>query len=250
VYWQDLNLPYTYISELQLLSEQVNAGYPLDYAVGQVTIPELNLTLKLTRETLIPRPETIEWIKTCVLESWIPEDNSIIEIGTGSGLIGIFLANNSYYTIATDISDPALKVAKLNHSLNIQSLVDEKSSHINFIKSDVLEYFLANQEFLPSRPWTLIANLPYVPDSDKLLNSYQTIKYEPQIALFSGQDGLNTVRKLTKELELLETPPQQIILELDPRNIRIAAELFGDHWDKTFVLDWQGYERVLMLNHR
>ena len=172
--------------------------------------------------------------------------NLLVDLGCGSGIIGLYLANFFEQIFAVDISPKALEIAKENATVN-------GINNIKFFLSDGLSdellknkitYFCNNYT-----DWTLVANLPYVPISDKINEAEHKTQYEPDLAIYSGNDGLDLFRKVLVELESFETKPAQIIFELDPRNIRIASELLEKiNYATNIWIDSGGFERVLIGN--
>jgi release factor glutamine methyltransferase len=157
------------------------------------------LDFKVSRHTLIPRPETELLVEEIVKTK--PKNSIIIDVGTGSGNIIISLCKsienkNTYY--GADISPKALQIAKYNakrHKLN---------SKIKFIKSDLLNYFLNNLTIKPFNNLIIVANLPYL--SEKIYNcvSKDIKKYEPKIALLGGYNGLDCYKKLFKQIKIIK----------------------------------------------
>ncbi len=149
---------------------------------------------------LVPRPET-ESIINLLKSSRFDSDPTIIDIGTGSGCISITTKLELPQTrvIATDLSGPALEVAQKN----AQSL----GADITFLRSDLLSNLLN----IPlGEPYVILANLPYVPDD---LVTSPEITNEPQLALFSGKDGLDLYRQFWKQVKSLQLTPKLIITE-------------------------------------
>ena len=153
----------------------------------------------VSEHTLVPRPET-ESIIT-ILKSLSPK--KIIDIGTGTGCIAVTakLELARCRVIATDISQTALDTAKKN--------ADSHSADITFVHSDLLSR-IGQGDIEGS---VICANLPYLP------NNYavnKPVKHEPEIALYSGDDGLDHFRRLFSslfKLEQLEASPRYIITE-------------------------------------
>lgn len=169
-------------------------GEPLAYILDHKEFFGLNF--KVDKHVLIPRPET-EMIVEEVLKLK-PRNKTIIDIGTGSGNIIITLAKNTKLKnkfIGIDISDKALHIAKQNakkHKIN---------KKIKFLKGNLLEPALEKNKLHDA---IIVANLPYLDLGWKnLLKSSDTkgLKYEPHIALYAGKDGLETYRKLARQLK-------------------------------------------------
>lgn len=170
-----------------------------------------NLEFSVNQNVLIPRPDT-EMIVTETLELIKNEGlKSVIEIGTGSGAIAISIAKNSPDTIvtATDISDRALNVTKKNSKDNQVS--------VKLIKGNLLQPV----KNLPAD--IIVANLPYLEaDYKDELDSDNTkaLQFEPELALYSGEDGLDAYRQFFSEAGQLKTKPKYILIEHDPKQTK------------------------------
>lgn len=182
----------------KLLSQRLNR-IPLAYILGSKDF--YGRQFIVTKDVLVPRPESEAMINLLSYIAKKEEINTIIDIGTGSGILAITtkLQFSDVHVTASEISSSALSVAKKNarkHKVNIR-----------FHKSDLFES-------LPSMPKTrlyvVLANLPYVPDnlivSDEVLN-------EPKEALFSGNDGMDHYRKFWNQIIELKNKPKYIITE-------------------------------------
>lgn len=138
----------------------------------------------INKNVLIPRPETEELVQEThnLIKKHLKKENiSILDIGTGSGVIALTLKdiNPNYDITATDISKKALKVAKKNKK--------EHKLDIDLIKTDL--FFGINKKFD-----VIISNPPYIP-----LNAFieeKVKKNEPNIALYGGYDGLDYYKKI------------------------------------------------------
>lgn len=196
--WILTNLDYKIPNDLQsklsnLLSKRL-CRIPLAYIVHKAWFYGRSFTV--SSDVLIPRPET-EDIITLALPL---QPQKILELGTGSGCIAITckLEIPSCEVIATDISPQSLEVAQQN--------ADDLSVSIKFLVSDLL----GKCSTLIDKKTMLIANLPYVPEdyitSPEILN-------EPQLALFSGADGMKHYRALWGQISKLQNKPSYILLE-------------------------------------
>ena len=127
----------------------------------------------VTKDTLIPRPETEELV-SYVLEDINPKDVfNVIDIGTGSGCIALALKQQREFIniIGVDVSDEALEVAKFN--------AEKLKLDIRYIMDDITR---PNKKY-PQLDY-VISNPPYIPQSE--LNSISTVvrNHEPHLALF------------------------------------------------------------------
>ena len=132
------------------------------------------LKLKVTRDTLVPRPETAELVDIIVREN-DGRDLRVLDAGTGSGCIAVALALNLKFpeVTAIDISDGALAVAREN----------ARQLHVNvdFRKADII----ALPESLPGMQFDIIvSNPPYIAESEKPSLEANVLDYEPATALF------------------------------------------------------------------
>lgn len=150
---------------------------PIQYIIGFSEF--MGLSIQVTPEVLIPRPETEE------LVLWILEDLKqiekptirILDIGTGSGCIAIALAKQlpQAEVYALDISKKALEVAQKNAQLH--------GVEIQFLDVNVLEVSTLNKKFD-----IIVSNPPYVTPSEKSAMQANVLNYEPHTALFVPED--------------------------------------------------------------
>ena len=209
-------------------------------------------------------------------KNWLTQKEILVEIGCGSGLICLSLSPYFERIIAIDKSVKALKIARKNAILN-------KIKNVKFIKADLLDFDLS---FLCGKNWTLVANLPYLPIEDLTIALENKVNFEPKVALYSGENGLNCFEKLVKILNKIQKKklknkfqlksqssqkiensqnllasnspkfwqnmelPSEIWLELDPRNIELAKKHINlklEGFYQTQILkDYNNLERVLV----
>lgn len=167
----------------------------------------------ISPSVLIPRPESETIIE--MLKELQPE--TIIDIGTGSGCLAISakLEIPRSYVIATDISEDVLQVARQNaNGLNAE---------ITFVVSNLLAGIKAMKS---DQPITIVANLPYVD------NSWQTspeTEFEPSLALFAKEDGLELIKKLILQANKKLHHNDNLILEADKRQHQQISEYAKKH---------------------
>jgi release factor glutamine methyltransferase len=232
------------------LTARLNQSEPLAYLLGQKDF--YGRTFKITPHVLIPRPETesiIDLAKT--IHQSHPRPLRIADIGTGSGIIAITLSLElpASHITATDISKPALQIARRNaKSLNAPNITFR---HANLFSNpnnkpsdfagelqpvtgqrDVTTKALATKPVttdLRSGPATgcstpaksehfnlICANLPYVNPSWPWLKSSPSLSYEPPTALYAPDQGLSLIKKLIHEAPSHLTPHGHLLLEHDP----------------------------------
>lgn len=183
-------------AQVQLRSERV----PLAYLLGYKEF--YGRTFTVTPATLIPRPESEALIDTlCALEGENTSPRALLDVGTGSGILGITAqCELPHLTVtASDISPQALSVAQKNaHNL---------SASITTIQSDLLTNITEHFFYI-------VANLPYVDKAWR--DTSPELRYEPQTALYAQQDGLALIFKLLRQVSSVLLPEGYVLLEADP----------------------------------
>ena len=152
---------------------------PVQYILGKTEF--YGLPFKVTKDTLIPRPETeelVDWISTEVDTDTFTKAVSVLDIGTGSGCIAISLAKNipNINLFAIDISKEALKIAEINAQKN--------STQIEFIQADIL-----NTDKLPRQFDIIVSNPPYIRELEKIEIQPNVLENEPHLALFVADNN-------------------------------------------------------------
>lgn len=174
-------------------------GRPVAYITG---IREFwSLSLKVSPDVLIPRPDTELLVETAL--KLFPHDQAlqIADLGTGSGAIAIALAHERphWQITAADKSPAALVIARHNAERH-------QLANITFIESN---WFST----LPAAKFhAIISNPPYIADSDPHL-SEGDVRFEPQAALISSQGGLADLAKLITEAKIHLLPGGRLLLE-------------------------------------
>jgi release factor glutamine methyltransferase len=167
---------------------------------------------------LSPRVET-ELIAEEAIKN-APKNSKLIDLGTGSGAIAVAIAKHrpDLEITATEISEEAMEVAKLN-AKNILG----KDNKIKFIMADVWDGVDGTFE-------TIVTNLPYVSEDYKPNMKPEVLK-EPAVALFGGKgDGLDLYRKFYSDIKKHINPDSKIYHESDPwqhEGLKALAEAEG-----------------------
>lgn len=232
----ELEIPeYIFDNYIQDL-KQIQKGVPLEYLTNIKGFYESEFYVN--EHVLIPRPETEVLVQTAI-DLNLPENFNAIDLGTGSGCIAISLAKKYPESnwVAADVSKKALEVATKNTQLNAVK-------NINFIESNLLES-------VPNQKFNLItANLPYIGTETFSGVCQNTKRYEPNIALFSGQDGLDLYRQLSKSLKSKNIEFEYLLAEFadnqGPSLISIFKEDFPD-LNYRLIKDLNQKERILLI---
>ena len=190
----------------------------------------------VTPDTLIPRQET-ETLVEAVLKRPIHEGASVLDIGTGSGCIAITLKleRPDLEITACDISPNALAIASANAKF--------LGANVRFIVSDVTQALLGEQFDL------IVSNPPYIANSEELMP--EVAVYEPGLALFSGDTGLEFYERLAREAGHCLIDGGVISVEVGYRQAESVREVFegyGWTWLET-INDLSGTPRVVVAMH-
>ena len=177
----------------QLLTRRLK-GEPIAYIIGNKNFWDLNLVI--TKDVLIPRSETELLVEKTLelLSVRDPFENpiNILELGTGSGAISLSIAKtypDQVKIIATDISMPALEIAKLNAK-------QFKINNIQFLHGDWFKALEFNHKISNNLKFDfIISNPPYISSKEIHLCNGE-IFFEPQIALFANNEGLASLEHI------------------------------------------------------
>ncbi|HVZ85117.1 MAG TPA: peptide chain release factor N(5)-glutamine methyltransferase [Terracidiphilus sp.] len=182
------------------LVERRRAGEPIQYITGETEF--YGLPLRVTRDVLIPRPETEHLVEKAVeLATQFPAPR-IVDIGSGSGAIAVALAHAlpKAQITSIDVSPAALAVARENATRN--------QVEIRFLEGDLLGPVASEQFDL------VVSNPPYVPETDRGSLAVEVRDYEPGLALFAGADGLAVYRRLIPAAFAALVPGGWLVLEI------------------------------------
>ena len=156
-------------------------GEPVAYITGRREF--WSMTLRVTRSTLVPRPETETLVEAAL--GAIPAEGTpkVLDLGTGCGAIALALARERPRAgvTATDVSPTALQVAGRNAT--------EQKLDIRFVESDWFEG-LEGETFD-----MVVSNPPYVPENDEHLDQGDC-RFEPRLALAAGKEGLDALKNI------------------------------------------------------
>jgi release factor glutamine methyltransferase len=208
------------VNSYMLKIKELESGVPIQYVVGNVNF--YGYQFHINKDVLIPRFETEELVyytKEYILK-YFNNDPSLIDIGTGSGVIGITLKKEITFldVTLTDISINALDVAKKN--------AKELDVDVKIFESDMLKNVIHNKKKFD----ILISNPPYLSPHEEIMKSVK--KYEPNIALYGGEDGLKYYEILLKDAKKILKDRALIAFEIGYNQgndiIKIAQKYFKD----------------------
>lgn len=198
------------ISELELLLNKRLNGVPLAYIVGNKEF--YGLDFYVNDAVLIPRNET-EALAEYAIERF-SKGATMLEVGVGSGAISISIAKHrpDLVILATDISQDAISVARKN-------LIMLKIYNVDIKVSDMFGILSEGKKFD-----YIVANLPYVSTGGEAKRSIE-LTFEPEIALYSGKDGLDHYRKFLPHAKRYLSDKGEIVVEFDPSQIDAMSDL-------------------------
>jgi release factor glutamine methyltransferase len=228
------------------------SGEPTQHLTGHQEF--WGLDFEVTRDVLIPRPETEHVIEVSLerlglnVESGLQRRNEkfrIADVGTGSGCIGIVLAHElpSASIVATDISVAALEVARRNAARH------GVSDRIEFAECNLLDKF-SHQSPVTSHPSPLfdliVSNPPYIGRWEESTLAREVREHEPEAALYGGEIGTEIYAPLIVQSAALLKPGGLLVLELGHTSaVHVSKLLNSSEWTSAKITnDLAGIPRV------
>lgn len=209
---------------------------PIAYILGHQ--PFLGIKIEVTRDSLVPRPETEELVIECerLVKASGAASPKILEIGTGTGCIAIALAQllPSATIFATDLSKQALDLAQKN------AITHHVGNRIRFVREDLF----SDKQGLRGWADLMVSNPPYIPTKDLDGLEPEVLK-EPRMALDGGKDGLDAIRAITAMAPKMLKPGGVLAMEIGSKQGPAVTKLFAAAGLKGIVIkkDAQGLER-------
>lgn len=213
------------------------AHYPPQYLIGNEVF--LDYRLKVTPDTLIPRPETEELVEKCLklTQKQANQALKVVDVGTGTGAIAISLKDKrpTWQVSAVDLSSAALEVAQEN--------AQQIGVALEFILSDCLDEVVGPID-------VLISNPPYISQDEYELMDVSVREFEPKMALFAENNGLAIYEKLAKQAQSKLAKDGKIFLEIGFMQGSAVKELFRAAFPKKQVSihqDLFGNDRMIVV---
>ncbi len=219
----------------KLIYELTVLKKPLQYILGFVSFCSLDILV--SDPVLIPRPETEEWVLDLgkqLIQGKQPLN--ILDIGTGSGCIALFLAHLIPQTnvIGVDISETALELACKNQAaLGI--------SHVSFVQADL---FPLGHELFD----IIISNPPYVTEQEWLQLEPPVRVWEDKLALVADDNGFAVTKRIVDQARNHLVNNGQLVLEIGRTQASVVCTFMKScgYTDIQIKKDFAHNDRVLM----
>ncbi|MEN6594789.1 MAG: peptide chain release factor N(5)-glutamine methyltransferase [Clostridiaceae bacterium] len=212
------------------LLERRTGGEPLQYILGEWEF--MGLPFYVDERALIPRQDTELLCETALERIKNRGCQSVLDLCTGSGCLAVAIQRLSGVRVAaSDVSPDALALAGENAALN--------EAQIELITSDLFEQ-------IPGTFDLIVCNPPYLTRSD-MDHLQKEVTFEPRLALFGGEDGLDFYRRIAGEYRAHLNPGGTLLIEIGSTQAESVSALFGGN---TILLnDLGGNPRVLIAEY-
>ena len=220
-------------AQMRELVQRRSKAEPVAYLVGQREF--FSLSFRVTRDVLIPRPDT-ETLVMEVLDGIKGQSGpKILDLCTGSGCVAIAIAKNNKVAqmTATDISSAAIAIARENAERH------HVADRVEIVESDLFAAISSDSKFD-----VIAGNPPYIPSAEIDQLDAEVAKHEPRLALDGGADGLAVLRRIINEAPKFAVPNGLLLLEFTPEQAQVLEALLASHG---------GYEEISIrkdLAHR
>lgn len=216
------------------LIEERASGKPAQYITGHQEFWGLDFIV--TPAVLIPRPETEHVVETVLELARQKPRCRLVDVGTGSGCIALALAKELPLAEvhAVDISAEALEVARTN------SARLELDHRVRFRQSDLLSSFEAVPQFD-----FVVSNPPYVGLAEPEKVQRQVREFEPKVAVFSGESGLETYERLIPPARKVLKPNGWLVMEIGYSIEGCVRQMLTGWTEINVTPDLQGIPRVI-----
>lgn len=226
------------VAHLDAMVGRYRTGEPLQYVLGRWAFRRLDLFVDA--RVLIPRPETEEVAGVAIERAMAAGGaRTVIDLGTGSGAIGLSLAtelpidNTSIWM--TDISTDALAVARAN-----LAGIGRPARNVTIVESRWFDAIPANLQ-----ADVIVSNPPYIAQGSRDIERSVSV-YEPEVALYSGSDGLDAIREIIRRAGDFLTANGVLVLEIGSDQ-RLATEYLFEKFgyvDYEVRRDAFGHDRI------
>lgn len=183
----DVNIANEFIEMVNRRSK----GYPLQYLLGVQEFMGMEFLIK--EGVLIPRGDTevlVQYLIDYINKRFVSKEFSILDIGVGSGAISLAIANYcpNGNVFGVDINKEAIDLA-------LQNMKRFGLNNVKYYYGDLFSPFIKGKDKFD----IIVSNPPYIPTSDRESLQVEVKDFEPETALFGGEDGLDFYRMISKK---------------------------------------------------
>ena len=230
------------VSEFQRWLSRRAACEPVAYILGDQEF--YGHLFQVSPAVLIPRPETEHLVEKAL--GWCRERGidspKILDLCTGSGCVGLALALElpKASVTLTDLSPEALAVARHNADTH------DVDKRVRFFEGDLFEPLPDGERFD-----LVLANPPYVEESFRAEMQKDVLDYEPHLALFAEDDGLNLIREVVAQSPKYLNQPGLLAMEMGSGQSARVRSLLGPSWKNPGIIqDLGGHDRIAYAEHQ
>ena len=230
--WPDTLVSDQAQRELEANLERRLRGEPLAYITGWRDF--WTFELAVTPDVLVPRPETEQLVSLSLEHVDEVEPSIVVDVGTGSGAIALAIGSErrSAHVIGIDKSEACIEVARAN------------AVRLDIDNVELREGYLL--EALDIQANVIVSNPPYVANDDPALLS-DGVRFEPPLALYGGDDGLDIIRELVTTAPQHLTPQGWLLLEHGMEQGEAVRDIMNEAFSGVrTVQDLSGLDRVTM----
>jgi release factor glutamine methyltransferase len=238
-------VPETIIKQFETdIKKHAETGIPLQHLMGTAEFYGRNFLVN--GNVLVPRMETEELVQHVISEvektkqAMGNADSSltIVDVGTGSGIIAISLKLEleGAHIFATDISTEALKIAKQN--------AQQLNADITFLQGDFLNPFMKQN----IKADVIVSNPPYIARKEKTLLADTVKDFDPEIALFADENGLLAYRKIIEQAKSAIKENGLLVFEIGHEQGEAVEQLIKQvypHSTIKIIKDINGKDRIV-----
>lgn len=215
------------LDKLRELVKRAGQNEPIAYLVDKTEF--YSMELNVTPDCMIPSPETELLVQRAI--EFLRTRNGIqyvCDLCTGSGCIAVAIAKNfpNARILATDICDAALSVAATN--VEKYQLQDK----ITLLSGDLFDPIIPQLDV--GKFDLIVCNPPYVSSGEYEKLDKNVKNYEPRLALFAGEDGMDIYRRIIEKVDSYLKPDAALILEIgyaqgpDVKELLEQTDVFGE----------------------
>ena len=208
---------------------------PMDSLLGHTEF--MGIDIPFSTATLSPRQETEIMVDSIIKENQERSNLKVLDLCSGSGCIGLAVAKYLMAEVTcVDLSTDAIRVAK--------ATADKNNIKVDFVQSDLFDNVTGTYDII-------ITNPPYIPSIDCVGLEKEVQDFDPLLALDGGVDGLDLIRRISKEAPNYLNDNGLIYMEYGIGQTDDIIKLFEKNFDNIeIVKDYSGIDRYIKARKR